>query len=192
MNSELFVLLSSLAAIAYGVDRWWHHKEIRRTGQLQRLNDAVLQLYGHTPNINRLIAKSETLKATAFDDWDEEDKEIAHDVCGMFHHFGALVYEKALPADVFGKLWYFSVPASFEIVRPYLDSVRKERGPNYWGRFDYLVWRVKVENRGGQGYPISAWHDGPYSASEPLNLLDQDRPERHLAKVWRRLLEQLI
>lgn len=100
----------------------------------QQLYEAMSNLL----NIRKEIERVLTLREKPLDEWSAYDVEAAHVVSSRFHLVGMLMLKKSVPEELFSHAWFYSVPNCHEILQPFLQRIREERDPRYWGGFDLL------------------------------------------------------
>ena len=124
--------------------------DLQRSRSRQQLYDVVKYLLSDRLQFEKVIS----LAGKPLSEWAVDEREAAFVVCSTFHLVGALVQEEVVPDNLFCKLWYYSVPRCHDVLKPYLDELRRVRGPNYWSRFDWLAKKVAECNKDVQGWPV--------------------------------------
>jgi hypothetical protein len=122
--------------------------ELERTRSLQELRSFVKELL----DIRTALETVLTLEGKDASTWSHEETQAAHTVCARFHLIGILILEKMVPEDLFAKALYYSVPRCYEILTPFLRTMRSERDPRYWSAFDVLEEIVKENTRNFGGF----------------------------------------
>jgi len=128
------------AAIVATIALWWNRKT---KGYEQAFSIAVWLIKEQVENWEYCL---NTLSEKPFDGWNEEEKKKAASICGAFHIVGVLGWEKAIPRKLITRIFYYSLPETFKVLKPYLNEMRRKRGESYWIGFDLLL-RVHLLNR---------------------------------------------
>ncbi len=126
-------------------------EDLQSSRSRQQLYEIATYLLSNLTGVETVIS----LAGKPLAGWTADEREAARVVCSHFHLVGALVQEQMVPELLFAKLWYYSVPQCHVALKPYLEEIRRERGPNYWSRFDWLAERVREHNKDIQGWPIT-------------------------------------
>lgn len=84
------------------------------------------------------------LAGKTFDQWSEEEKQIASLVCGSYDVAEILIKHKVVEADPFVENWGPSIVHCHGILKPLIAERRSQphNGPKYWDDFDDLAARV--------------------------------------------------
>ena len=114
-------------------------KDLQSSRASQQLYQVITSLLDVRDEVETILS----LRGKDVSVWSQDELESAHIVSSRLHVVGMLVMEGIVPEELFAKAWFYSVPNCYEILTPFLERIRLERDPRYWGGFDVLHERVK-------------------------------------------------
>ncbi len=130
-------------------------KASRRSQRIQNLYDVIQKLLDIRPKIEIVLK----LEPDKHQNWTEEERAAAMDVCSRFHLVGILIIEKAIDPVLFARAWYYSVPQCYRILLPYIQEKRRMTDQRYWSAFDVLNEMVSSIAKEWKGFQKLSTND---------------------------------
>jgi hypothetical protein len=123
--------------------------DLQESRSRQQMYQVISSLSDIRDNIENVLK----LEGKPFSDWSAEDKKAAFLVCARFHLAGIMVIEKMVPEELLAKIWFYSIPKSFEILKPYLEQMRIDRDPHIGVHLTFLHEKSLSIPKNSRGLP---------------------------------------
>ena len=99
-------------------------------------------------------AKMNAVLSSAFypyDQWSEDERKQADEVCHILHQLGAAVEQQAVPVEI-GDVYFYTIPKLHEKLAPHIRDRRNPESPHYrstayYWAFDSLAEMIRERNR---------------------------------------------
>jgi hypothetical protein len=137
--AAVLIISAIVSTVISLIGIWFNRADGRKARSREILYRILIQLADTRKDVEAILQLGSTKQ---YSRWDKEDRDLARRICGRFNLIAWLENTKMMEIDVLAKVWFYSIPKCYDVLIPFLQDVRSERGPDYWIFIDKLVLKV--------------------------------------------------